>query len=339
MLWRPGLGLNGAVTDGVPGARRRPASSASSWPTATCRSPSTSRGSPGSAGSRSCPTATTTAPTSPASRPRSASASPTARLVPAPRRRRPPPRPLGAGRARALARLGRRRARRPLPPVARRRCSHRCQRARPAPPERHELGPLTRDLAGPGVGAGHRRPSRRRRVRLRRHAGQVGRRRLRRPPPRLHRRLEGHVGPDADTAALVALRQDEQRAAAKALGADRRRWCSSATSTASSTATWRSAARWPGHPPLRPDVVLGHDPWKRYRLHPDHRHAGLLVCDGIVAARDPHFFPEQGLAHHRPDGAAAVGGRRARPRRGRHDVRRRPSSPRSRRTPASSSRR
>ena len=51
---------------------------------------------------------------------------------------------------------------------------------------------------------------------------------------------------------------------------------------------------------LRPDVVLGHDPWKRYRLHPDHRHAGLLVCDGIVAARDPHFFPEQQLPHHRP---------------------------------------
>ena len=52
---------------------------------------------------------------------------------------------------------------------------------------------------------------------------------------------------------------------------------------------------------LRPQVVLGHDPWKRYRLHPDHRHAGLLACDGIVAARDPHFFPEQALPHHRPD--------------------------------------
>jgi len=52
---------------------------------------------------------------------------------------------------------------------------------------------------------------------------------------------------------------------------------------------------------LRPEVVLGHDPWKRYRLHPDHRNAGLLVCDGIVAARDPHFFPEHALAHHRPD--------------------------------------
>jgi LmbE family N-acetylglucosaminyl deacetylase len=52
---------------------------------------------------------------------------------------------------------------------------------------------------------------------------------------------------------------------------------------------------------LRPAVVLGHDPWKRYRLHPDHRHAGWLTVDGVVAARDPHFFPEQGIAHHRPE--------------------------------------
>ena len=51
----------------------------------------------------------------------------------------------------------------------------------------------------------------------------------------------------------------------------------------------------------RPDVVLGHDPWRRYRLHPDHRNAGFLATDGIVAARDPHFFPEQQLPHHRPD--------------------------------------
>ena len=52
---------------------------------------------------------------------------------------------------------------------------------------------------------------------------------------------------------------------------------------------------------LRPQVVLGHDPWKRYRLHPDHRIAGILACDGIVAARDPHFYSEQNLAPHRPD--------------------------------------
>jgi LmbE family N-acetylglucosaminyl deacetylase len=51
---------------------------------------------------------------------------------------------------------------------------------------------------------------------------------------------------------------------------------------------------------IRPDVVLGHDPWKRYRLHPDHRNAGFLLTDAIVAARDPHFFPEQGAPPHRP---------------------------------------
>ncbi len=51
---------------------------------------------------------------------------------------------------------------------------------------------------------------------------------------------------------------------------------------------------------LRPEVLLGHDPWRRYRLHPDHRAAGFLTLDALVAARDPHFFPELGLAPHRP---------------------------------------
>ncbi len=81
----------------------------------------------------------------------------------------------------------------------------------------------------------------------------------------------------------------------------RAKCASSATSTASSTAIWwRAAGSQRVLRELRPDVVLGHDPWKRYRLHPDHRHAGLLTCDGVVAARDPHFFPEHGLAPHRP---------------------------------------
>ena len=51
---------------------------------------------------------------------------------------------------------------------------------------------------------------------------------------------------------------------------------------------------------VRPDVVLGHDPWRRYRLHPDHRAAGFLTLDSVVAARDPHFFGDLGLAPHRP---------------------------------------
>ncbi len=51
---------------------------------------------------------------------------------------------------------------------------------------------------------------------------------------------------------------------------------------------------------VRPSVVLTHDPWQRYQLHPDHRVAGLAVVDGVVAARDHLFFPDQGLAPHRP---------------------------------------
>ena len=51
---------------------------------------------------------------------------------------------------------------------------------------------------------------------------------------------------------------------------------------------------------LKPDVVLGHDPWKRYRLHPDHRNAGHLTIEGIVAARDPFFLTDSQLDPHRP---------------------------------------
>lgn len=52
-----------------------------------------------------------------------------------------------------------------------------------------------------------------------------------------------------------------------------------------------------------PDVVLGHDPWRRWRMHPDHRNAGWVTVDGVVAARDPHYHREHmvdGLSHHRP---------------------------------------
>jgi len=52
---------------------------------------------------------------------------------------------------------------------------------------------------------------------------------------------------------------------------------------------------------LRPAALVAHDPWRRYRLHPDHRAAGFLTLDALVAARDPHFFPELGLPPHRPD--------------------------------------
>lgn len=111
---------------------------------------------------------------------------------------------------------------------------------------------------------------------------------------------KGTWDPAADTRALVERRRDEQRRAARCLGATGEVVFSSNVDgeLAESPELVGEIARHIRR--LRPDVVLGHDPWKRYRLHPDHRRAGFLTCDAIVAARDPHFFPEHGIAHHRP---------------------------------------
>jgi LmbE family N-acetylglucosaminyl deacetylase len=114
---------------------------------------------------------------------------------------------------------------------------------------------------------------------------------------------KGTWDPSADIQALVRRRQEEQREAARRLAgtnAGEVVFLGYVDGELDSGAEARSrVARVIRE--LRPDVVLGHDPWKRYRLHPDHRHAGLLTCDGVVAARDPHFFPEHGIPHHRPE--------------------------------------
>jgi LmbE family N-acetylglucosaminyl deacetylase len=105
---------------------------------------------------------------------------------------------------------------------------------------------------------------------------------------------------DADTTALVARRQQEQRAAAKTLGATGEQVFLPNVDGALESGLAQQAEVCRVIRELRPDVVLGHDPWRRWRLHPDHRNAGFLCTDGVVAARDPHFFKEQGLPHHRP---------------------------------------
>ena len=43
----------------------------------------------------------------------------------------------------------------------------------------------------------------------------------------------------------------------------------------------------------KPDVVFTNDPWGHYQIHPDHRTAGWSGLDGVIAARDHLFFPEQ----------------------------------------------
>jgi LmbE family N-acetylglucosaminyl deacetylase len=99
---------------------------------------------------------------------------------------------------------------------------------------------------------------------------------------------KGSWEPDADVEALVRRRKEEQRAAAAALGAIGEVRFAGRTDgeLVADTETRMEVAA--AIRELRPEVVLGHDPWRRYRLHPDHRAAGWLVCDAVVAAREPH---------------------------------------------------
>lgn len=115
---------------------------------------------------------------------------------------------------------------------------------------------------------------------------------------------KGTWDPDVDQAALITRRRSEQHAAARALGATGEvvfldRVDGELTTDRGTVAAVSEVIR-----RLRPAAVLGHDPWRRYRLHPDHEAAGRLAVEGIVAARDPFFFPEQlqgRLGPHRPD--------------------------------------
>jgi LmbE family N-acetylglucosaminyl deacetylase len=111
---------------------------------------------------------------------------------------------------------------------------------------------------------------------------------------------KGTWDPDAEAEALVATRRAEQGDAAVALGVRGEvvflgRVDGELVADREATSEVAAAIR-----RLRPDVLVGHDPWTRHRLHPDHRAAGFLVVEGLVAARDPHFFPDHGLVHHRP---------------------------------------
>jgi LmbE family N-acetylglucosaminyl deacetylase len=114
---------------------------------------------------------------------------------------------------------------------------------------------------------------------------------------------KGSPDPATDPAELARLRRAEAEAAARALGAASPvHFLGAADGELEVTMALRLAVARLVRT-VRPDVVVGHDPWRRWLLHPDHRAAGLLTVDGVVAARDPLHAPglaAEGLAAHRP---------------------------------------
>jgi LmbE family N-acetylglucosaminyl deacetylase len=114
---------------------------------------------------------------------------------------------------------------------------------------------------------------------------------------------KGSADPAADPATLARVRRAEATAAARALGAKGPvHFLGAVDGELEVTMALRLAVARLVRT-VRPDVVLGHDPWRRWLLHPDHRAAGLLTVDGVVAAREPLYAPAlaaEGLAAHRP---------------------------------------
>ena len=110
---------------------------------------------------------------------------------------------------------------------------------------------------------------------------------------------KGTWDPDMDPSDLIVTRAAEQQAAAAVLGSTDVIHLNHVDGELEYTMELRKVMcehirR------VRPEVVISHDPWRRYQLHPDHRATGWAVMDGVIAARDPLFYPEQRLEAHRP---------------------------------------
>jgi LmbE family N-acetylglucosaminyl deacetylase len=41
---------------------------------------------------------------------------------------------------------------------------------------------------------------------------------------------------------------------------------------------------------VQPEIVIGHDPWRLYQLHPDHRAVGEILRDAVWRAGEPRFY-------------------------------------------------
>ena len=90
----------------------------------------------------------------------------------------------------------------------------------------------------------------------------------------------------------AALREEEQRAAARELGVETVVFLRYPDGLLENTMEVRRQLTYliRQH---RPHILMTIDPWRRYQLHPDHRAAGQAALDAVYAAREWHIYPEQ----------------------------------------------
>lgn len=113
---------------------------------------------------------------------------------------------------------------------------------------------------------------------------------------------KGTARRDISSADLAKLREGEQREASKRLGVKTVEFlrCGDGELVPDITLREKIVRQIRKH---RPDIVITHDPFRPYALHPDHRAVGTATVDSVYpTARDPLYFPdhlESGLEPHK----------------------------------------
>lgn len=103
---------------------------------------------------------------------------------------------------------------------------------------------------------------------------------------------KGSEDPSMTSAILSRIREEEQKAAAKILGVSGVTFLRVPDGELEvSMSLRREVTRLIRA--YQPAIVFTHDPWKAYQFHPDHRAAGYLTLDAVIAARDHLYYPQQ----------------------------------------------
>jgi LmbE family N-acetylglucosaminyl deacetylase len=103
---------------------------------------------------------------------------------------------------------------------------------------------------------------------------------------------KGTQDPTMTGEALAGLRREEQLRAAEELGVEKVLFLPNCDGELEVTMERRKALTRIIRE-YQPEVLVTHDPWMRYQLHPDHRASGSLALDAMISARDRLYFPEQ----------------------------------------------
>lgn len=101
---------------------------------------------------------------------------------------------------------------------------------------------------------------------------------------------------------LAEMRENEQREAAGVLGVEQVVFLRHADGSLENSKDFRNEIALLIRK-FQPGIIITHDPWRPYQIHPDHRAVGFATVDAVVVARDHLFLPaflEVGLQPHAP---------------------------------------